>query len=776
MRNILLYNGWAFADKDGANVTMAAEMDLTAASISVDSISAEVRCADPAIARFNVNAPMTYIHKRAPTYFADSAGRLFLTGAGQLFALSPDSRRRLTDYGVFQQKIFYLQSVTRVGPDHYLLYGLTPAGRLTRMPHAGGIYTGQRAGDVIADICGDVPVIVKHNLADIRLYGWLPYVKPEKGSARDNLAQVLFALGAYLGTDLNGVLRVQTYWDGMAAVIPGDRVYNDASVPYAQAVTSVTVAEHQYIPGKEDVTLFEGTALEGDVIAFDEPAHSLSAAGFSILDRGANWARLSAGTGTLTGKAYDHTTREIREAVTAAAEENAKTEEGCTLISLVNSRAVAERLAYYYRCQETIQCSIVAQAERPGYVVGVYHPFDKRIVPACISNMDTTVSSVLKTELKALVGFQPPQYAESVGYDRQVMLTGAGTFEIPEGVTHIRAVLIGPGEGGASGLPGEQAAEQRTVSASGGIQIRKLTKYYTDGGKGGKAGKGGKGGRIYQFELDVQPGQRFSYSCGSGGSGGAYNAEESAPGSAGTATTFGSYSSARGSSSSSGFLDPVSSTVYGGDGDTGVDGGQGCGSGGESNSVTPVAGGPVVYRGTTYYPGSAAKTVHDSGTVSIGTYEWLQATWTDGLGGGAAAGGNGHDGGANGSHSVRSSAIASSATATGGTGGAGADATPPPAEARYGRGGTGGNGGGGAGSPGIAEVIHLANSDVTPSNPTLTVGTTRYGTPGKGSNGGKGGPGCVLLYFTVSQSFPGGAFMTEDGKFFLDGLGRLFVV
>lgn len=184
----------------------------------------------------------------------------------------------------------------------------------------------------------------------------------------------------------------------------------------------------------------------------------------------------------------------------------------------------------------------------------------------------------------------------------------------------------------------------------------------------------------------------------------------------------------------------------------------------------------MVYRGTTYYPGSAAKTVYDTGQVNIGTHEWLQATWTDGLGGGAAAGGNGHDGGANGSHSVRNSALSKSATATGGTGGAGADATPPPAEARYGRGGTGGNGGGGAGSPGIAEVIHIASSDVTPSNPTLTVSTTRYGTPGKGSNGGKGGPGCVLLYFTVSQSFPGGAFMTEDGKFFLDGLGRLFVV
>ena len=401
MRTILLYNGWVFVDRNAADVTLAAEMDLTAASVGVDSISAEVKCPDPSIASFRVNEPMTYYHIRAPKLLADSAGRLFLDGAGQLFALAGRGQAGRA-YGVSQQKIYYLQSVTRVGPDRYVLYGLTPVGRLTKMSHTGGIYTGQRAEDVIKDICGDVPVIVKTNLADIRLYGWLPYVKPEKSSARDNLAQVLFALGAYLGTDLNDVLRVQTYWDGMVGVIDSGRIYQEAAVSYAPTVTSVTVAEHQYIPSQEDVTLFEGTALEGDPITFSEPAHSLAAEGFTILESGANWARLSAGTGTLTGKAYVHTTREIREPVTEAAAENVKTEDGCTLVSLINSRAAAQRLADYYRCQETIDCSIVARSERPGYVVGIYHPYDKVIVPACVSSMDTTVSSILKSEIKAL--------------------------------------------------------------------------------------------------------------------------------------------------------------------------------------------------------------------------------------------------------------------------------------------------------------------------------------------------------------------------------------
>ena len=120
-----------------------------------------------------------------------------------------------------------------------------------------------------------------------------------------------------------------------------------------------------------------------------------------------------------------------------------------------------------------------------------------------------------------LVNFRPPQYAQSVGYDRRVVLTGSGRFVIPEGVTHIRAVLIEAGEGGWSGLPGEEAAEQKTVNSSGGTHIAQLTKYYTTAGKGGKAGLGGQGGKIYQFEMDVEAGQEFAYSCGPGGPGGA---------------------------------------------------------------------------------------------------------------------------------------------------------------------------------------------------------------------------------------------------------------
>ena len=210
---------------------------------------------------------------------------------------------------------YHLQSVTRVGPKLYTLSALSAVGLLIVRPHRGGIYTGQTVAEVVAEICGDIPVLIETVYRNIKLYGWLPIA-----SARDNLRQVLFAIGAWLHTDENGTLRVQKLWDGTASVIDFNSVDSrNIHVKHLDPVSAVAVTEHQYIAGTEDITLFEGTAQQGDVIEFDEPAHTLTAEGFAILESGANYAVLSAGTGKLTGKSYIHNRRVVTRTVTEGA-------------------------------------------------------------------------------------------------------------------------------------------------------------------------------------------------------------------------------------------------------------------------------------------------------------------------------------------------------------------------------------------------------------------------------------------------------------------------
>lgn len=134
------------------------------------------------------------------------------------------------------------------------------------------------------DICGTIPVSVKSNIKDIKLYGWLPIATP-----RENLSQVLFATGATVKEDMLGTLRIEGLWDGISSTVPADRIYNDATVEYGSEVSGVSVTEHQYVEGGEPESLFEGTASYGDVITFSESHYGLEATGIFYLRK---WGKL----------------------------------------------------------------------------------------------------------------------------------------------------------------------------------------------------------------------------------------------------------------------------------------------------------------------------------------------------------------------------------------------------------------------------------------------------------------------------------------------------
>ena len=466
--------------------------------------------------------------------------------------------------------VYYLQSVTRVGPKLYTLSALSAVGLLIVRPHRGGIYTGQTVAEVVAEICGDIPVLIETVYRGIKLYGWLPIA-----SARDSLVQVLFAIGAWLHTDENGTLRVQKLWDGTASIIgPGSVHAANIQVKYLDPVSAVAVTEHQYIAGTEDVTLFEGTAQQGDVIEFDEPAHTLSAEGFAILERGANYAVLSAGTGKLTGKSYVHNRRVVTRTVTEGAAENVEEITDATLVSLVNSSAVAQRMAAYYACREQLTVDVNPAAEHAGHVVSLWNEWDKQQTLACIASRETTISGLLKSRTSALVGFLPPQPESSEYYDERVLLTGSGEWTLPEGVTDVTAVLIGGGSGGQGGYAGEAGANGSSSTASGG---NSRSGNGGKGGKGGAAGVGGSGGKVLRVELSQLPADRtFTCNIGTGGAGGA---SEGGAGTAGTDSTlsFGDtvISSAEGAASAIGYQDPVSQAFFAQSGAVGAVGGKG---------------------------------------------------------------------------------------------------------------------------------------------------------------------------------------------------------
>ena len=757
MWNQLIYGSYVFTDTAVSEGSLARAQDLTCASLSADSISVTVRCDDPTITAFSKNAPMTYTHR------GDQKG------------------------------IYYLQSVTRVGPDRYTLYGLTAVGLLASQPHAGGIYTGQTAQTVIQSICGSVPVMVNERLASTPIYGYLPYAAPPKRSARDNLAEVLFVLGASLGTDLNGVLRVQPLWDGVSSTAGPNRIYQGASVEYAGKVSAVAVTEHQYVPGSEAQELFSGTTQQGDLITFDEPMHSLSASGFAILESGANFARLSAGTGTLTGKPYLHTTRQIQETVFADAAENVQSVSDATLVTLYNSTAVAKRLADYYKSLETIQAGITARAEQPGYVVQIYHPYARTYVTACIAASDDTMSKTMRSDLSALVGFRPPQPEDAEYFDERVVLTGEGEFSFPADAEDAEAVLIQAGQGGKCGHKGEDGKKVSVSWTETGIgDIKTSYTGYAFGAisKGGAAGEPGAGGKILRIRLDLTAGRTFSYKCGSGGSGAPYDPDApDTAGAQGGETTLGTYSSASGTVSPDGYVDPITGERLAGDGDAGIAGGDSAGppdgaAVGSTEWASPLPAGSVKDASGQVWP-SGASNIQESGLLAVvsetATFDgnlqngFITAIASGALGSGAAVGAAGQPGTAIGTATasrIVNTRITGSAIGVNGLPGANASAPKKPAQ--YGKGGSGGNGGGAGSGPGYA-ATGQGGDPIGTITPSVTSGDPGPG--GAGSNGGPGADGCIVLFYKRPVSGQAhGPLVTADQKWLLDSLGRRLIV
>lgn len=582
--NKIVYGDWTFTDTDIDSGSIHLAMNLLSAQLEANTFTAVVRSTDPTLIDFERNAKLTF--------FKDEK----------------------------QMGIFYVQSIDRTGSNLYKIFATSAVGLLIEGQHYGGIYTGQTAQEVIASICGNVPFIVKSNLIGTKLYGWLPIASP-----RDNLSQVLFAIGAALKTDLDGVLRIAGLWDGISGDVPISRMYEGSKVEYTAKVTQVAVTEHQYSEGSDTKQLFEGTVQEGDIISFNAPMHSLSASGITILESGANYAKVSAGSGTLTGKEYIHNTRMITRDVLTSNTPNIKTVDKATLVSLVNSQAAADRLAAFYKCQETINAPVVYHGENTGDILSTYHPFDHDAVNSCLQSADITLSNTLKAQEKSLVGFEPMQFEETTYYDRVDIITEDTEFEIPEGVSIIHAVLIGGGDGGQAGengLSGTSGTSGKIYAGGSG----RSTGSNGIGGEGGESGVGGVGGKILQLDIDVSGQDKMIISIGVGGAGGESDGAEGEPGTE-TSITLGDevFSSEDGSSSSIGFVDLTTGNTYASPGSSGKPGGTG-GNGGtygssavNGESVSSFSGG----ESGNGYSNSGSNSVKEDGQTTVNvTQSW----------------------------------------------------------------------------------------------------------------------------------------------------------
>lgn len=661
---------------------------------------------------------------------------------------------------------FYVSDAKRTGKNVYTITAQSAMGVLDGLKYYGKIFLNQLLPEVLADIIltdglrkTNTPflndlhasLVLSDGLDAVKVSGWIPFC-----TKREALHHVLFAQGLNIFKAENDAFLISRVSASSVGDIDPKNVYDSGSVDLTDRVKLIEVTEHAFVPNPnaEDVVLYDNTEGAVDMeamVAFDSApivVSTITATGtIKIKLKNENCAIVS-GVGTLVGKPYSHTSHTISRTNKSVIDGETVTVSDATLVNSLNSNAVADRLFAYYTKRKQMQLPIVLSGERCGMKYGCVSPYGDAI-DAYIAAMAINASAIAKADCRMISGYVPPK--GSGEFSHVVLLTGSGTFTVPEEVLNadnprIRVVLIGGGDGGYSGERGEHGTH--------GVQD-----YSSRLSAPGKNGANGSSGKVRIIELDKSNvAEHFSYVCGIGGSGQCFDPYVYRT--LGKPSTFGAYSSDAGVVLDAGYLDILSGNTYAAP--SPVYSNVASGNGGFFYNVKYIPGDEEVLllepifesywwercSGGSYVvndkiskaTGIPVGTIMDGYCGNDLVYgAWKQSHFLDGLGGGGPITAVDNKDACNGTKSYLSGNVLY--LGSGGNGADGVDAPSPMSLNPYGfgQGGIGGFGGGGGGSPGITDPRYDW------SNYTVYEGTA--GTGGRGGRGSDGAPGCILVYY-----------------------------
>lgn len=503
---------------------------------------------------------------------------------------------------------FFVNDTAREGKNLYRIECVSAIGILDKLQHGGGLFLASTFGTVLAHILAGglhgtgsavIDYEVDDDVAGLSVSGWLPYA-----TKRENLYQLIFSYGVNIVKNMDGSPRftfVYTAPDNPVSIAE-QVVYSEGDVTYTKPYSGVSVSEHTYtaVTSEDPVTLLDnstGTALSNEEIWFDQAPIIVStltaSSGLTIVSATENSAVLS-GNGVLTGIPYMHTVRRVTRTNSAVTGEKNIDVTGCTMVNAVNSNNLLNRL-YAFFCPEDkiklIRGSFKYTDERCGKAYTFKNAFGEDEV-AYLSGMSLTVSSFVKADAEFYANYAPAGQAGLYGHVDILIPTWdeeneewvyTGTWEVPEGVTDFKAVLIGGGTGGFSGLPGaagEEADGYTDVDATADISG---VWYGGEGGDGGAGGAGGSPGWVKTATFEnVTAGDEYTFSLGQGGAGGGpTSGSSSVAGTAGTATTFSDGTDTISTADEDGYMptggvyEPITDQYFALTGNSGIPGGKG---------------------------------------------------------------------------------------------------------------------------------------------------------------------------------------------------------
>lgn len=694
--NTIIYKNYTFEDSLILSGTIHVANSMICDSLEADTLTVTLVATDdtPNLSNFEFGTPLEYYHDD------NLIGR------------------------------FYVQSVQRTSRDFYKVECISSVGLLMYKRHLGGLYTGETAGSIIAEILGDFEYSIDNEVSNVRIFGHLPIA-----TCRDNLQQVLFVTGASILKDNDGFIHIKYNQPSEAREIAIENIFIGGTQKYTAPATTVTINSHEYYAGNstEEQELYNtnGLTVTNAFVEFSEPCHDLRGDGLTIISSDVNYAYVS-GSGALYGKPYVHFTNQVTVNTGASNIEPVQAQvSDCTLVNILNAENIAKRIGNYYSNVAEVSCSVISEGEKTGDLVLFTDPFGD-MKQGYIKDIDLTFSKMLRSSLNLATGWKPLYIGNT--YDRYIILTRddivSGTWTVPIEMRNKPAfvVLFSGGNGGDGGYDGTEGGVTDYGYALGGEGWRQYYRF-TPGGEGGEGGKGGSCGKTLSTQISNLA-QSYEISIGQGGAGGEANGGEGSPG---THTTFGEYDTDNGSDFEGNYINLITGEIYATSGEDGPNGGSGGSVGVEFNIDNPTNLGGNGNSGEDVPPHYGGL-----GSLLVSNFAYYSLVFSGSGGGGASATSDGED--------SRQAVINSNASGFSviGKAGDGADAVTVPS-ANLASGGNGGGGGGGSGARGIGYRDSSAGSRINY--------VADAGTPGLGADGGDGGDGFILIYYS-SEGLP----------------------
>lgn len=239
--------------------------------------------------------------------------------------------------------------------------------------YGGRIYSGERAGVIIADImasCGVQDYYVEDTVAETLLSGWLGIQ-----SHRAALQQVTFACGAVADCSRSAGIRIYRPDRYVSHTIGLDRKFIGSKISLDEYISDVSVSYTDYQLAGEVGQISKNILPEGiSKIEFSVPylASSVNVSAGVIREATTNYVVVEMeqeGECLISGRKYEA----IENTYTASlnwtdAGEVRKVKEykGCTLLNAERARSAAERLLHHYQMRQMVEMRYVNEGEAVG--------------------------------------------------------------------------------------------------------------------------------------------------------------------------------------------------------------------------------------------------------------------------------------------------------------------------------------------------------------------------------------------------------------------------